>query len=45
MVATKSGNGICEQQSGALVSHPGTECVDYEWSPMPSVIVFNGTKM
>ena len=36
--------GYVEQQSGALVNHPGTECVDYEWEPMPSNVVFNGTE-
>lgn len=36
-----TGLGYVEQQSGALVNHPGTECVDYEWKPMPSNIVFS----
>ena len=39
-----TGLGYVEQQSGALVAHPGTECVDYEWHPMPSNVVFLGAK-
>eukprot|EP00941_MAST-03F_sp_MAST-3F-sp1_P000294 g294.t1 len=35
--------GYIEQQSGALVDFPGTQCNDYEWKPMPSNIVFKGT--
>ena len=35
-----TGLGYVEQQSGALVEHPGLECLDYEWLPMPSNVVF-----
>eukprot|EP00939_MAST-03C_sp_MAST-3C-sp1_P000324 g324.t1 len=39
-----SGEGYVEQQSGALVTHPGTECVDFEWLPMPSNIMMSGAR-
>ena len=39
-----TGLGYVEQQSGALVDTPAyeDECVDFEWKPMPSNIVFSG---
>jgi hypothetical protein len=39
-----TGLGYVEQQSGALVDTPAyeDECVDSEWKPMPSNIVFSG---
>eukprot|EP00930_Biecheleria_cincta_P031427 TRINITY_DN21813_c0_g1_i1.p1 TRINITY_DN21813_c0_g1~~TRINITY_DN21813_c0_g1_i1.p1 ORF type:complete len:645 (-),score=70.77 TRINITY_DN21813_c0_g1_i1:55-1989(-) len=39
-----TGLGYVEQQSGALVSHPGTECNDYEWKPTPGNLAFNGSR-
>ena len=38
-----TGLGYIEQQSGALVSTPGTACIDYEWEPMPSNIALSGS--
>eukprot|EP00940_MAST-03C_sp_MAST-3C-sp2_P000564 g564.t1 len=39
-----TGLGYVEQQSGALVSKPGTQCVDYEWEPMPSNLMLSGAR-
>jgi hypothetical protein len=38
-----TGLGYVELQSGALVSTPGTACIDYEWEPMPSNIALSNS--